>query len=746
MPPMPLFNRRVLVETMIAEFLGRGAIHQVDLDSRGFYSHVCLPTPSLTQQCSDQGRNTSVSSDTRGAGLGSPTLVSSGSVTVSAGAGVFATSSGSAKPASVAPEARGLLSSRMEVVEFSVQRRGWSAWVRWAEWLGQCLEGASTSDSREECDSDRQEVLSDDGEEKVIPVKTKIGSKPHSTPLTLKWLEENYEVAERVCIPRSTLYVHYMDFCEKTDSQPVNAASFGKIIRQQFPHITTRRLGTRGQSKYHYYGVGVRETSIYYDVMFSAKGVDGGIDGKKDGMKQIAAYSPRSKLGTLLPDFPEIQDIKIPSGVDEGKVITFLMMYRTHCQRILDTVIRANFDEVQSFLLHFWQGMPSHMVPILDCETVIMLVGVCDSILYKAVASVLMPTVLQALPESLMQVIRKFARQLDDWLKIALNNLPNGLRKIKFDLARRFGQVLKRQTSLSHLCQTARTVVQSADITAQMLDDWVGVDLNSIGKQTLYTMDQYSERDHKTIFTLCTEFEKLLEDQAPMESYIEWLDSMVDRCVVQPGFRKPGCLRRIARQFLLMWSCFGTRIIRDMTLHSAASFGSFHLLHLMFDDYVLYLVENIHNQERANEYLRLIRGEQTQGDVEEMILPDPSVMKQNLVHSGGEAGLQELPDQSRDSIITSRNNMAQIDYDTNIDVMAPAMHHHQDKLLLDTGRGCHLGSEGQGVASLYQNCASFSSSYPTSQQGDKTLAHLPPVTGSYSMPATQVRCHCLIIR
>lgn len=30
------------------------------------------------------------------------------------------------------------------------------------------------------------------------------------------------------------------------------------------------------------------------------------------------------------------------------QVLTFLMMYRTHCQRILDTVIRANFDEVMS--------------------------------------------------------------------------------------------------------------------------------------------------------------------------------------------------------------------------------------------------------------------------------------------------------------------------------------------------------------------------------------------------------------
>lgn len=43
-------------------------------------------------------------------------------------------------------------------------------------------------------------------------------------------LEENYEIAEGVCIPRSALYMHYLDFCEKHDSQPVNAASFGKVF------------------------------------------------------------------------------------------------------------------------------------------------------------------------------------------------------------------------------------------------------------------------------------------------------------------------------------------------------------------------------------------------------------------------------------------------------------------------------------------------------------------------------------
>ena len=34
---------------------------------------------------------------------------------------------------------------------------------------------------------------------------------------------------------------------------------------------------------------------------------------------------------------------------------------------------------------------------------------------------------------SLTQVIRKFAKQLDDWLHIALDSLPENLQKIKYD-------------------------------------------------------------------------------------------------------------------------------------------------------------------------------------------------------------------------------------------------------------------------------------------------------------------------
>jgi hypothetical protein len=62
-----------------------------------------------------------------------------------------------------------------------------------------------------------------------LPQSLNVQMRPHSTPATLLWLEENYEMAQGVCVPRNTLYLHYVDFCSKHGMTPVNAASFGKV-------------------------------------------------------------------------------------------------------------------------------------------------------------------------------------------------------------------------------------------------------------------------------------------------------------------------------------------------------------------------------------------------------------------------------------------------------------------------------------------------------------------------------------
>ncbi|KAG0167986.1 DNA-binding protein rfx2 [Apophysomyces sp. BC1034] len=79
-----------------------------------------------------------------------------------------------------------------------------------------------------------------------------------TSQLVTHWVRENYQYQQDHNVPRRGMYEHYKTFCRTRGTQPVNSATFGKLIRTVFPEIKTRRLGTRGQSKYHYCGICMR--------------------------------------------------------------------------------------------------------------------------------------------------------------------------------------------------------------------------------------------------------------------------------------------------------------------------------------------------------------------------------------------------------------------------------------------------------------------------------------------------------
>lgn len=86
------------------------------------------------------------------------------------------------------------------------------------------------------------------------------------------------------------------------------------------------------------------------------------------------------------------------------------------------------------------------------------------------------------------------------------------------------------------------------------------------------------------------DFKTTLQQQCSLEQWATWLQVVVDS-VLQEHFGKPS-YAKAARQFLLKWSFYSSMIIRDLTLRSASSFGSFHLIRLLYDEYMFYLIEH----------------------------------------------------------------------------------------------------------------------------------------------------------
>uniref|UniRef100_A0A8D3DS25 DNA-binding protein RFX6 n=1 Tax=Scophthalmus maximus TaxID=52904 RepID=A0A8D3DS25_SCOMX len=426
-----------------------------------------------------------------------------------------------------------------------------------------------------------------------------IKDKKKQTQLTLQWLEENYIVCEGVCLPRCILYAHYLDFCRKENLEPACAATFGKTIRQKFPLLTTRRLGTRGHSKYHYYGIGIKESSAYYHSVYSGKGLTrfSGSKLKNEG-GFTRKYSLSSKTGTLLPEFPSAQHLLLQGNVSREKVDTLIMMYKTHCQCILDNAINVNFEEIQNFLLHFWQGMPDHLLPLLENPVIVDIFCVCDSILYKVLTDVLIPATMQEMPESLLADIRNFAKHWEHWLASSLENLPECLAAKKLPIARRFVSALKRQTSFLHLAQIARPALFDQAVVTSMVLDIDNVDLSSISSQPLLSVNAAGDPD-PDIYTECKdELKELLRKNATVESFIEWLDSVVEHKVIKPGKQSGRTVKKRAQDFLLRWSFFGARVMHNLTLNNASSFGSFHLIRMLLDEYILLALETQFNNDK----------------------------------------------------------------------------------------------------------------------------------------------------
>ncbi|XP_048108886.1 DNA-binding protein RFX2 [Alosa alosa] len=457
----------------------------------------------------------------------------------------------------------------------------------------------------------------------------------------LQWLLDNYETAEGVSLARCSLYNHYLRHCQEQKLDPVNAASFGKLIRSVFMGLRTRRLGTRGNSKYHYYGIRIKPDSplnrLQEDSQYMAMrqqpvhqkqrfkplqkvdsvgyGLSGGSNNASSTPEQsVAAQSQHHQqyidVSHALPPFPplDLGPVPLPERINMADIKKLQTLYRDHCEATLDVVMNLQFHYIEKLWQSFWcSSAPSSdgsttitnsdedMENVIPHETLVALckyepvkqwMRSCDHILYQALVEILIPDVLRPVPSTLTQAIRNFAKSLESWLTSAMCDFPQETVRTKVAVVSAFAQTLRRYTSLNHLAQAARAVLQNTSQINQMLSDLNRVDFANVQEQASWVC----QCDESMVQRLEQDFKVTLQQQSSLDQWAAWLDNVVNQ-VLKPHEGSPS-FPRAARQFLLKWSFYSSMVIRDLTLRSAASFGSFHLIRLLYDEYMFYLVEH----------------------------------------------------------------------------------------------------------------------------------------------------------
>uniref|UniRef100_A0A7N5ZXP3 Transcription factor RFX3 n=1 Tax=Anabas testudineus TaxID=64144 RepID=A0A7N5ZXP3_ANATE len=430
----------------------------------------------------------------------------------------------------------------------------------------------------------------------------------------LQWLLDNYETAEGVSLPRSTLYNHYLRHCQEQKLDPVNAASFGKLIRSIFMGLRTRRLGTRGNSKYHYYGIRVKPDSplnrLQEDMQYMAL--------RQQPVQQKQRFKPVQKFdgssgenysggGQHHPCAAEQTVIAQSQHHQQFLGQQFFFFYLTDLVYFL---ILKWLHLIEKLWQTFWRYSPpdsvegatvsenssiseiearlprSQLLVLCRNEAVLKWMSTCDHLMYQALVEILIPDVLRPIPSALTQAIRNFAKSLEGWLSNAMNAIPQRMIQTKIAAVSAFAQTLRRYTSLNHLAQAARAVLQNTSQINQMLSDLNRVDFANVQEQASWVC----QCEEGVVQHLEQDFKATLQQQSSLEQWAAWLDNVVTQ-VLKPYEHRPS-FPRAARQFLLKWSFYSSMVIRDLTLRSAASFGSFHLIRLLYDEYMFYLVEH----------------------------------------------------------------------------------------------------------------------------------------------------------
>ncbi|KAH9383616.1 hypothetical protein HPB48_025309 [Haemaphysalis longicornis] len=370
----------------------------------------------------------------------------------------------------------------------------------------------------------------------VFPVKCEWGStggglrwlRPHSTPATLLWYTRARLLIRLFGGGLSAVATRSNAGCRRTtrggDSDAGRSPTQfpAQIIRQQFPQLTTRRLGTRGQSRYHYYGIAVRIGSRYFEPPYGK-----GRPARSASRRRCSSSSTRAGGPCrCCRSSPRVRELLLPAGADGEQLHGFVAMYRGHCQRLLDECAAARGQPpvqagVLQYVAHFWRRVPAHLAPLLASNALANLVGVCDSLLYGALADALLPQPPMADDEPDSHVCRGarlLSEQLVSWLDAALAGFPAPLRAVKLHMGRCLSQALRRRLALAKLAQAWRGAAGAA------CRDWALLDLAALSREA--AAHSPGTPSARFLYARAQELSLLLE--APAEALLGWLEALVE--------------------------------------------------------------------------------------------------------------------------------------------------------------------------------------------------------------------------
>ncbi|UXI15291.1 Bardet-Biedl syndrome 2 protein [Sarcoptes scabiei] len=260
-------------------------------------------------------------------------------------------------------------------------------------------------------------------------------------------------------------------------------------------------------------------------------------------------------------------------------------MYRAHCQRILDAIVRANFDEIHRLIYHFWQQIPSHLVSVAHSHLLINLLGICDIRLYRTIIKIFSMTFVQPLSEIANNQLESFIMAFDSMLQASIPAENPLLLNIKQGLAKHFIGFVKCLLRHCRMFDSLQTqLLNDQESIQQFCSNWSMIDVHGICTKTielyrktrspkmsnLVISSKLQEKVYGILLQYLTEFRLIIANMVDCSQLLDLFENIWNESLRFFNTeslrisRKLSNVEKFFRQFLMIWNLAKQQIIKEL--------------------------------------------------------------------------------------------------------------------------------------------------------------------------------------
>ncbi|KAL1879075.1 hypothetical protein VTK73DRAFT_7401 [Phialemonium thermophilum] len=338
-------------------------------------------------------------------------------------------------------------------------------------------------------------------------------------------------------VPRGRVYANYASRCATERITVLNPASFGKLVRVLFPGLKTRRLGVRGESKYHYVDFtlaeeqpDVRETSAHPQMPLTenlsfnqsfhslpSQPVPSRLDralfptpdnlghpleepvvhhrshefrhslynqpmvSSFEQLQSTMAKTPQKLC--FAPDTGGFQQSEplvlpriepfLPEGTDPDTAKSLAALYRSHCTSLVEC-IRYCKEKTFFHLFTSFQGTLTMPVQKLFGNPALApWIEECDFVLYQRMMRIVSGLALQVVPKPVLDTLRNISERLVPHIQESFQGQPAHVIRAKEAPATIFAALLDRALRVNLTAHAAANMLSNPGNRDLMYMEWI---------------------------------------------------------------------------------------------------------------------------------------------------------------------------------------------------------------------------------------------------------------------------------